>query len=77
MKPGMTSLLLNTCRADHTVLVRLAVDLESGEYATYVNYDDGDSSTDQRGHYFKCEGATCLAHRFATDDFFNRLESGV
>lgn len=77
MKLGMTSLLLTSCAQDTTIKVRLAADLSTGEYATYVNYQNGDADCDERGHYFKCEGATCLAHRFATDDFFNRLESGV
>lgn len=81
MKPGLTSLLHVASNADPKVNIRLAADIDSGEYATYINIpttnelDDPDE--DCYGHYFKCEGARHLAHKFATDDFFQRLEEGI
>lgn len=77
MKPEMTSLLLAASTADPTISVRLACNLDTGEYATYLNFNGGSSNKDERGHYFQCEGAAHLAHKFATDDFFKRLETGV
>lgn len=77
MKSMMTSLLYRSSQACTSIGVRLAVDLETGEYATYLNFKDGDPQDDERGHYFMFEDAPHLAHKVATDDFFQRLTTGT
>lgn len=77
MKPGMTSILFVSCSVDSSVCIRLAANLETGEYATYTNYKSDKSEDDSYGHYFQCEGAKYLAHKLATEDFFKRVETGI